>query len=197
MPDSVPAFYQAITDFIFPEDEPESSDIIFIPGCSFPQVARRGAELFKAGFATLILPSGRYPKNEGSYSGPYSDQLGSEWEMMRKILMEEGVREEFILREDKATFTYENAIFSRRVTDGMGLKVRKAILCTQAFHSRRALLYYQQQFPHTRFFVVPAVTGDISRDNWFYDAEKTDRILGEVERIGQQFHCVLPIRTGE
>ena len=197
MSEAVPAFYQAITDFIFPEDEPERSDIIFIPGCRFPQVARRGAELFKMGLAPLILPSGRYAKNEGGYLGPFSDQLGSEWEMMRKILMEEGVGEEFILKEDKATFTYENAIFSRRVTDEMGLEISRAILCTQAFHSRRALLYYQQQFPETRFFVVPTVTEDISADNWFYDAGKTDRILGEVERIGQQFHCVLPIKTVE
>ena len=96
-----------------------------------------------------------------------------------------------ILEERRATYTYENAIFSRRVTDAMGLTVERAILCPQACHARRALLYYEVLYPDTEFFVCPAVTRGISRDNWFLEDEKIDVVLGEMERCGSQFHEIL------
>ena len=98
---------------------------------------------------------------------------------------------EKILEEKQATYTYENAIYSRRVTDAAGLAIRRAILCPQACHARRALLYYKILYPETEFFVCPTVTRGISRDNWFLDGEKIDVVLGELERCGSQFHEIL------
>ena len=96
-----------------------------------------------------------------------------------------------VLEEQQATYTYENAIFSRQVTDALGLDIRRAILCPQACHARRALLYYEICFPETEFFVCPTVTRDISRDNWFLEDEKIDVVLGELEKCGSQFHEIL------
>ncbi len=49
-------FYQCITDFIFVEDEPRRSDIIFVPGGSYPDAAERAAQLYHAGYAPYIMP---------------------------------------------------------------------------------------------------------------------------------------------
>ena len=115
----------------------------------------------------------------------------TEWEFLKDILLEHGVPNEAVLEERQATFTYENAIYSRKVTDAMGLNVERAILCPQACHARRALLYYEILFPDTEFFVCPTVTRGIGRDNWFLEDGKIDVVLGELERCGSQFHEIL------
>ncbi len=118
-------------------------------------------------------------------------RFATECEYLSDILLRAGVPDPAILREDQATFTYENAIFSRRLADSLGLSVRRAILCCQAFHARRCLLYYQEQFPETEFLVCPVVTKGIGRENWHCTPEGIETVLGEVERCGTQFHEIM------
>lgn len=177
-----------ITEFIFLEDQPRKADVIFIPGGSEGGIAVTAARLFKEGYAPVVLPSGRYSKPVGACKIPGYE---TEWEFLRDILVKEGVPAEAVWKEDQATFTYENAIYSKQVTDKMGLEVKKAILCPQASHARRALSYYEILYPRTEFYVCPTVTRGIRRDNWFLDPEKIDVVLGELERCGSQFHRIL------
>lgn len=181
-------FIQDITDFIFVDQEPERADIIFIPGGDQGAIAVTAARLFRGGYAPFVLPSGRYAKPVGRCAIPGYE---TEWDFLRDILVKEGVPKEAILTERQATFTYENAIRSRQVTDGLGLTIRKAILCPQATHARRALLYYEVMYPDTEFFVCPTVTRGISRDNWHQDPEKIKVVLGELERCGSQFDQII------
>lgn len=183
-------FTEELTKFIFVEDKPESSDIIFIPGSEEGAIALTAARLYRQGYAPILLPSGRYSKPVGVCQIPGYESR-TEWDFLRNILLREGVPEEAILEEKEATFTYENALYSRRVTDSLGLIIRKAILCPQAWHARRALLYYQVCYPQTAFLVCPTVTKDISRDNWFLADEKIDLVLRELEKCGSQFHEIL------
>lgn len=181
-------FIRDLTDFIFVEQEPEHADIIFVPGGKSGDIAVTAARLWREGYAPCVLPSGRFSKPVGHCTIPGYE---TEWEYFRDILLREGVQESAILREDQATYTYENAIYSRRVTDALGLSIKRAILCPQATHARRSLLYYETQFPEAEFFVCPTVVGGVSRENWFLDGEKIDTVLGEVERCGTQFHEIL------
>ena len=96
-----------------------------------------------------------------------------------------------ILREDQATYTYENAIYSRKVTDSLGMEIRRAILCCKPYHARRSLLYYQLLYPDTRFLVCPVRESDVTRENWFLTEKGTKIVLGEIERIGVQFHEIM------
>ena len=102
--------------------------------------------------------------------------------------MEKGVPAENILPERQATFTYENAIYTRKLTDALGLTIRTALLSCQAYHARRALLYYQALFPETRILVTPTVTQGIRREDWFGRPKTIDLVLQEVEHCGSQFH---------
>lgn len=181
-------FVQDITDFIFVEDQPEKADIIFIPGGDQGELAVTAAALYRKGFAPYVLPSGRFSKPVGKCLIPGYE---TEWDFLSDILLREGVPGSAVLEEKEATFTYENALCSRRVTDEKGMKVKRAILCPQACHARRALLYYKAAFPETQFFVCPTVTRGISRDGWFLDGEKIDVVLGELERCGAQFREIL------
>lgn len=214
VPSSMRRFYDAITDFIFAENAPQKADVIFVPGGNYPDAARQAAALYHQGFAPYILPSGKYSILTGKLILPDGSEdatvcrsvkagqtadgqkkvtgaYETEFDYLRDILLAEGVDEAAILKEDQATFTYQNAIFSRQVLEKAGISVKCAILCCQAFHARRALLYYQEQFAQTEFFVCPVVTRGIGRDTWMKTEEGIDTVLGEVERCGSQFHEIL------
>lgn len=191
------AFYDALTDFIFVENEPAQADLIFIPGGTFGEIALRAASLYRQGFADRILVSGKYSILKDGFSGAASPPeyrgrpFSTEADFLSQVLMEHGVPESAILREESAAYTYENAIFSRDLTDRLGIFPQKAILCCQAFHARRCLLYYQLLYPETEFLVCPAVTRGVCRDAWTQDPASIDLVLGEVERCGSQFHEIL------
>ena len=187
------AVIRDITDFIFVEHAPEKADIIFVPGASIPDHTEHAAKLYKAGYAPYVLPSGRYSITNGKFlgtaaeDGRYAGDFETEWDFMRHILTENGVPEEAILKENQATYTYQNAIFSREVCDKAGITVKKAILACQATHARRALSYYRLCFPQTEFIVCPVATKGISRDTWYRTEAGVDTVLGELARCGSQF----------
>ena len=186
-------FLNQITEFIFVEDKPEKSDVIFIPGSGFPQLAEEAAKLYHQGLVPYILPSGRYSVLNGKFAGVqekkelYDGEYETEWEFLKEVLKKNHVSEEHILREDKATYTYENAIYSRKVTDCLGMKIKKAILCCKPYHARRSLLYYQLLYPETQFFVCPIQDSDVKRENWYLTEKGIRLVFGEVQRIGEQF----------
>lgn len=182
------SFVDEYTNFIFLEDELEPADIIFIPGSDQGALALRAAALWKEGYAPVLLPSGKYGKLTGHFSGEGGFQ--TEWEYFHHILRKEGVPEKAILREDQATFTYENAIRSREVADREGLAVKKAILCCQAYHARRAKLYYQVCFPEAKILVSPVETKGVNRENWYLEETSIDLVLNEMKHCGTQFHGI-------
>lgn len=191
------AFLDQITEFVFAEHKLEQADIIFIPGSGHPQLAEEAARLYHQGWAPWILPSGRYSITTGKFSGVldkqecYQGSYETEWDFLSQVLQEKGVPGTAILKEDRATYTYENAIYSRQVTDGMGLEIKKAILCSKPYHARRCLLYYQLLYPDTRFMVYPIKDSKIQRDNWSLTEEGTRLVFGELERMGTQFHEIM------
>ena len=190
-------FLRTAEDFVFAEDQPEKADIIFVPGNGFPQMAERAAQLYKEGYAPYILPSGRYSITLWKFVGVqshqeiYDGEYETEWEFLKSVLMKNGVPEEAILREDQATFTYENAIYSRQVTDHAGLEIERAILCCKSYHARRCLMYYQLLYPKTEFYVVPVNADGITRENWRKNEEGIDAVTGELSRIVKQFSLML------
>lgn len=197
MNDAYMKFLEGAEEFIFAENKPERSDIIFVPGNGYPQMAEKAAELYKGGLADRVLPSGRYSVVSGKFSGVlekmdiYNEEYETEWEFLKDVLVKNGVPEQRILREDHATFTYENAIYSRQVTDQAGLEIKKAILCCKSYHARRCLMYYQLLYPETQFYVVPVDADGITRENWREKEEGIDAVTGELSRIVKQFSLML------
>lgn len=188
------SFIDEYTKFIFLEHKPERADIIFLPGSNEGALAYRAAELWKEGYAPVILPSGRYAKLTGRFSGDPTYE--TEWSYFYHILIGQGIPKECVWREDQATFTYENALRSREVTDEAGLCVKKALLCCQAYHARRARLYYQVCFPEAEILVCPVVTKGVSRENWYQTEYGIDLVLTEMEHCGTQFGQILRETSG-
>lgn len=197
-------FIRAVTEFIFVQDAPEKADVILIPGSRKTEHAIRAAELYRAGYAPYVLPSGRYSTVKGCfgeiperYRAEYPGRYETEWDFLRAVLMKHGVPEKAILREDRATYTWENALRSREVLASAGVKAETAILCCHAFHARRALLYYQAAMPDTRFIVCPTATPGYTREDWHLTPKGRDRVLGEVARLGSQVREVFDMMLEE
>ena len=190
-------FMKETENFIFVEDRPEKADIIFVPGNGYPQMAERAAALYRDGYAGLILPSGKYSITAGCFSGvlskeeEYAGSYRTEWEFLRDVLIKNGVAPEHILREESATYTYENALFSKKVTDAAGIQVKKAILCCKSYHSRRVLMYYQCVYPETKFLVCPSFPDEIRRENWNQSEAGVEAVTGELTRIIRQFSLMM------
>lgn len=181
-------FLQDMTDFIFLEDKPKAADVIFVPGSEEGVLAKTAARLYLDGYAPVIVPSGKYAKWTGhSIVGEFE----TESDYFARLMMDEGVPESAIIKEREATYTYQNAIYTRKLLDQRGIEVKRAILCCQAYHARRSKLYYQILFPDTEILVFPTETKGITRDNWFKSRETADIVLGEIERCGSQFHEIV------
>ena len=182
-----------ITDFIFVSDTPVKSDIIFIPGSSKWEITELAAQLFNDGHADFVLPAGKFSSSLGHFAienvtePKYMGIFKSDCEYCKNILKINGVPENSIITEDQSTNTLENAQFSAKVLSMLGIEVRSAIICCQAFHARRALLSYASCFPNATFCISPAETQGISATNWFIDSKKYKKVFGEVEKCGKYF----------
>ena len=182
-----------ITDFIFMEDTPQKSDIIFIPGTSQSAVSETAAQLYCAGYAGYVIPSGMYSGKRGKFAAEkidkarYAGDYDTDWAYCRHILLANGVPESAILREDRSTHTGENAEFSAKVLKEAGIKVERAILCCQAFHARRAFMTYAKYFPDTEILVVPTETQGIRKEDWFNQEKSYRRVMSEVYKCGEYF----------
>ena len=182
-----------ITKFIFVSHEPQKADIIFLPGGSFPEVPEKVAELYRNGFAPLILPSGGVSVKSGKFNGVkseqdiYSKDYQTECEFYIDVLLKNGVPKSVIIAEDKSGCTRDNAFLSHKAADDHGLVIRKAIVCCKSFHARRCLMLYQLAFPETKISIVPIDCYGITCGNWHTFDYGIDRVFGELARCGNQF----------
>ena len=191
-------FIREITSFIFVEDKLKKADIIFVPGGSWPEPIEKAAKLWLDGYAPYILPSGKYSMSRGYFPGAmtkgdkYNEVYDTEWEFMKSVALSYGVNESAIIKEDKAEWTKQNAFNSREVTDKYNLKIKKAIICCKAFHSKRCLMFYSWAYPETQFLICPIETEGINKDNWFKSEVGIEKVMGELSRCGGQFKSAIP-----
>ncbi len=178
------AFIDAVTRFIFVQDPPEKSQVLFVPGSTHPEHVHLAARLYHEGYAPLILPSGKYAKGKPGFEG--APGYASEWAYMRDLLIADHVPPEAILREDQATYTWENALRSRDVLRSLGLQAEHAILCCKSFHARRALFYYSTAMPELTIHVCPYDIPGFTAQDWYRTPEGRRTILGEVRKMGDQ-----------
>ena len=185
-----------IGSFIFIEDEPRTCDLIIAVGGSFPQIPEKAASLFHKGYAPYVLAGGKFSVVTGVFKGVsdkmdrYDGDYFTECEFYTDVLIKNGVPESAIIKEDGSGHTRENAELARRVTDAMGLSVKRAIIVCKRFHARRCLMFFRSAFPETEFYVVPADVPvgeyDLTRENWFLTDHGIRRVLGELARCGNQ-----------
>lgn len=184
----------AISDFIFVENQPEVSDMIFVVGGSHPESGEKAAQLWKNGYAPLCFVGGGVSIKTGKFPGPkskadlYNKDYKTEFDFFVDVLLKNGVDKTAILGENRSSFTRQNAEFAKAACDQLNLTLKKAILVCKRFHARRALMFFQAAFPETSLTVVPIDCYDITKENWYQTPYGVQRVLGELRRCGDQFN---------
>jgi len=158
----------SVVGFLFPQQilcldsGSMKADVIVVLGGGSRDRPEQAAELFRNRAAPRIIVSG----------------LGDD-EINRKLLMASGVPAKAIQLESKSRTTRENAEFTDNLLRQQ--KVKRVILVTSWYHSRRALKSFEHFAPEIRFYSRPSYF-DFKRSDWSYNFSK--RIYLEYEKLG-------------
>lgn len=166
--------------FVFISHEVEKADVIFVPGGRSMAPAEMAAMLYAKGLAPLILPSGFESKVDSSTRGSYP----SEWAAMYERLLQLGVPAHSILKENQATYTYQNALFSRQVLEQQGICISRAILVCKPVHSHRCYHYYGSCFTQADIRVCHC-KDEVTQANWARSEKGIRSVFDEIVRIGK------------
>lgn len=197
-----------ITDFIFLESKEynfqeicptiQKTDAIFVPGSLRPETMEYACELWLKGYAKNIVISGKYSILHKEFNGVlakekiYSGNYKTECEFYLDIAKSYHIPEENLILENKATYTMENATYSRKLTDSLGIIIKKGILSCKSFHARRVFMYYKLAYPETDFVIASVDIDNINRENWYLTPKGIENVLGELSRCGSQFTNLIP-----
>ncbi|SCY04257.1 YdcF family protein [Alkaliphilus peptidifermentans] len=116
---------------------PEKGDAIIVLGCRLygdkpgPMLLYRlekALELYEKGYAEAFVVSGAQGE----------DEWITEAEAMKRYLVDAGVPEDRIFKEENSYNTYENLTFSKAIMEEQGHS--KGIIVSNGFHIRRSLL---------------------------------------------------------
>ena len=154
------------------------SDCIFVLGSNDIRVAQRGAELYLAGFAPLLIFSGAVGKlTEGKFDC-------SEAQHFANIAMQMGVPASAILIEDKATNTGENISLTMALLEKKGITLNSYIVVQKPFMERRAYAVFKKYLPNPALLIT---SPQISFQDYPNEALSRDDILntmvGDLQRI--------------
>jgi len=122
------------------------ADVMVVLGGGSHDRPERAAELFKERMAPRILVSG----------------LG-DCAIYRRSLIQAGVPSQAIQMEDQSRTTRENAILGVHLLRLQG--VRRVIIVTSWYHSRRALACFEHYGPEIQFYSCPAYS-TTTRPDW-------------------------------
>lgn len=175
---SIDRFARIVWDYQHVNHTLEAADCILVLGSHDTRVAERGAELFLAGWAPLLVCSG----NLGALTSEIWDR--PEAELFAEVAAAKGVPRERMLLEARSTNTGENVDFSRRLLAERGLSPRKAIAVQKPYMERRTLATFQKRWPELDVIVT---SPQIPFEAYPNDAISRDDVihimLGDLQRL--------------
>ena len=156
----------------------EPADCIMVLGSHDTRVAERGAELFLAGWAPLVVFSG----NLGALTRGVWDR--PEAEIFADVAAAAGVPRDRMLIEDRATHTGENVDFSRELLSKHGIHPRRAIAVQKPYMERRTLATFQQRWPELGVIVTSPQMGFDAYPNEAISRDDVIHIMvGDLQRL--------------
>lgn len=156
----------------------EKADCIVVLGSHDTRVAERGAELFLAGWAPLLVLSGGLGAlTRGLWSRP-------EAEVFADVAASRGVPRERMLLESRSTNTGENVELSRALFAEKGLRPSRAIAVQKPYMERRTLATFARRWPELEVVVT---SPQIEFEDYATDGISRDDIIhvmvGDLQRL--------------
>jgi uncharacterized SAM-binding protein YcdF (DUF218 family) len=160
----------------------QKADAIMVLCSHDSRVAERGAELFLAGWAPLLIYSGGLGSiTKHLWSEPEANQFAAVAERM-------GVPADRILIENRSTNTGENVHFTRRLLAARGVEPRSFILVQKPYMERRTFATFKKVWPEPRITVTsPRVSFDEYLQKYSHDTLTPDEVvnimIGDLQRV--------------
>ena len=158
------------------------ADVILVL-CSHDRgVAERGAELYLAGWAPLLMFSGGLGTiTRHLWIEPEADQFAA-------IAVRMGVPRTHILIENQSTNTGENVRLTRKLLAERGLDPESFILVQKPYMERRSFATFRKVWPEKRVIVTsPQVSFDAYLNQYSNDTLSADDVVsimvGDLQRV--------------
>jgi uncharacterized SAM-binding protein YcdF (DUF218 family) len=159
-------------DFLVSPQTPQSADLILVLGGDFwGSRVVKGADLAMQGYAPLVLFSGT----------PYQGRMDGE--LAIEFLAAKGYpTHKFQSFGQRTSSTIEEAIVLRGELERRGVK--RVLLVTSAYHSRRAAIVYWLFCPSIQFITIAAPDPkEYNPDIWWEDARSKKLFFAEWSKI--------------
>jgi uncharacterized SAM-binding protein YcdF (DUF218 family) len=151
----------------------ERSDVILVLCSHDTAVAERGAQVYREGWAPLLVFSGGLGViTKNLWSAP-------EAELFAEIARRMGVPDERILVESRSTNTGENVRFTRKLLAARGLEPQSLILVQKPYMERRTFATVKNYWPGPRVVVTsPQVSFEEYLESYSNRALTEDDVVG-------------------
>jgi uncharacterized SAM-binding protein YcdF (DUF218 family) len=175
---SIDSFARVVWDFHHLHHPLAPAECILVLGSHDTRVAARGAEVYLAGWAPLLLFSG----NLGALTSGVWDR--PEAEIFADVAAAMGVPRERMLIEARSTNTGENVDFSRALLAERGIRPTRAIAVQKPYMERRTFATFKQRWPELDVIVT---SPQVSFDDYPNDAISRDDVIhimvGDLQRL--------------
>ncbi|MFN0069889.1 MAG: YdcF family protein [Chloroflexota bacterium] len=166
----------AMGDYLVAREELRPSDVIIVLAGNSIYRSQHGAVLYQRGLAPRVIVSNEPVRTHG---------FDSTWlELHRKGLVKLDIADAAIVPIPAVSgSTHEEALHSRDIMLREGWQT--AILVTDPFHTRRALLTFQSVFSPAGLTVIPAPAegSKYQTDGWWRDPDRGIRVIQEYIKL--------------
>jgi uncharacterized SAM-binding protein YcdF (DUF218 family) len=156
-----------------PQPPPRLSDaIVVISGDEQMARFQEGVNLYERGMGRYLV-----------FSGAAFDNGTSNADVMRALALQRGVPSSAILEEPLGEDTWGNAVYTREVLEGHGL--RSAILVTSPYHARRAKLTFDAAYAGSgiQLTVHAAPDSQWRKLSWWQQPETRHLTFTELQKL--------------
>lgn len=175
-------YAKIIWDYMLMHQELNKVDAIIALGTNDIRVAERAFEIYKEGFASKIICTGGIAHTNDILNTGWDK---SEAEIYKDRLIELGVPLDYILVEDKAQNTGENARNVKKLLEENNLSWNNFIIVGKPWNERRAFATFRKQWPEVNICMSsPQMTyeeymnsEDVSKDVFL------NVLVGDFQRI--------------
>jgi uncharacterized SAM-binding protein YcdF (DUF218 family) len=157
--------------YLSPQDNLEKTDmIVVVSGGDNDARIEKGIQLYREGWAPLIL-----------FSGAAAEGDVSNAKAMKRIAVAKGIPSEKILMEEKSKTTQENADFSAVVLAQENAK--SIILVTSPYHQRRTYNLFKKALPDVKILNQSALDSNWRKKGWWQTNVGRFLTVGELGKI--------------
>ncbi len=164
--------------FLIVDEGPVASDVVVVAGGSVERIPY-GVELVKRGFAPRLLVLANH-QDCPKFWGFKCDEI------IRRRLVEMGLREDQVITEVRPRSTYTDAVYAREDMERDGLA--SAVVISEPFHMMRLSLAWRRVFAGSEvrltFAAIPFERTGMSLEGWWARERELVYIFEEYVKLG-------------